>query len=249
MLSKSAAKVLPALLISLALPFMIIASSWGEQIVKKSNIDSSGIFSVYREMDDPVPFIPHGWMPAEAAQMIKVFDLGCQKDPHNGNTCLAITIEWSFPWWAGIAWITEDGWWGESDKGPVFDLTGAKRLIFSLKGKNGNERVQVKIGILWDKPFGDVIKRDQEKIKEIESEWLTLTKKWEEYTIDLEGFDLSKIANGFTFVSSQQQQADEVISVSFFIDDIYYSWTPEPYALNNSRGNLVTTWGKIKRSF
>ena len=239
-----------ATLLTLILAPMLISLGWSDQLVKKPEMDVDGRFWIYREKDEPLPFIPHGWMPEEAAQMIKLFDFGYQKDPHDGKTCLAVTIEWKFPWWAGVAWMTEDAWWGENDKGPVFDLTGTRHLVFFLQGKNGIERIQVKLGILWDKPFGDVIEKDGLRIEgPIESEWLTLTKEREKYTLDLEGFDLLKIANGFTFVSSQLQQADEAAPVSFFIDDIYYSWEPEPYALANSRGNLVTAWGRIKQNF
>jgi len=164
-------------------------SSGSAQIVKKAKI-VDGYFSVYQEQEKPLPFIPFGWMPEQAPNMMN-FDIGHQKEPHSGNTCIAVTIEWKFPWWAGIAWISEEKW--ELDDGSiVYDLTGAKRLVFFLKGKNGNERIQVKIGILWGRPIGDVIKKKGVKMeKPIESEWLTLTKKWEKYVIELEDYDLN----------------------------------------------------------
>jgi len=236
-------KVSARLLILLILSHLLPSWSWAAQIVKKTMVED-GRFWVYREKEDPLPFIPHGWMPEQAAQIINLFDLGHPDNPHSGQTCVAINIEWKFPWWVGIAWITEDQWWGEDDKGPVFDLTGAKRLVFFLRGKNGKERIQVKIGILPDKPFGDVIKKGGKAIgNPIESDWLTLTKEWKEYTLELEDFELLRIANGFTFVTSQRQQADEAAPVSFFIDDIYYSFSDAPV---ESEGNFVTTWGKIK---
>jgi hypothetical protein len=245
-------KRLTRLLILLLLLLLVSSWSWGAQLVKNPKIDADGRFWVYREKEDPLPFIPHGWMPEQAAQIINLFDLGHPNNPHSGQTCVAITIEWKDPWWTGIAWITEDQWWAEDDKGPVFDLTGAKRLVFFLRGKNGNERIQAKIGILWDKQFGDVIKKDGTAIKKpIESDWLTLTKGWKEYTFNLEGLDLLKIANGFTFVSSQRQQADEAAPLSFFIDDVYYEFSDASAESKDvkPKDNFATTWGTIKRGY
>lgn len=251
-------RILAIFIIPLILALMLTSFSLADQLVKKPRKDADGRFWVYREKEDQLPFIPHGWMPEECVQMI-ILDIWYPKDPHDGKNCIAVTFEWKKdPWWCGIAWMTWEKdkqgkpWWGQDDSGPVYDLTGTKRLVFFSRGKNGNERIQVKIGILCDKPFGDVIKKDGVKIeKPIESDWLTLTEEWREYTLDLEGFDLEKIANGFTLVSERRQQADEAAPVSFFIDDIYYSWEPPPVTSEGvtPKGNFVTTWGDLKQDY
>lgn len=242
-------KLVTLLIIVCTFALIPIHFSQSDQLIKNPPKDDEGRFWVYNEKDGPLPFIPHGWMPAEAAQMINVFDLGSQKDPYEGRTCLAINIQWKAPWWCGIAFITQDAWWAENDKGVVYDLSGVKRLVYYMKGSK-NERIQIKVCILTDKPFGDVIKKNGKEFKNpIESEWLTLTKTWEKYTLDLSDYELLRVANGFTFVTSQIQQIDEAAPVNFFIDNIYFSWDKDPKSVYSPKSDLINTWGNIKQNF
>ena len=249
----------------LTLILVDISSNQAAQIVKKIAQNPDKIFWVYREKDDPPSFIPCGWEPPEAAQMIDFFDTGYQKECYEGKTCIAVAIrKWVNPWWCGVAWVTCDDrngcWWGENNICPVYDLTGVKWLVFSLKGKTGKERVQIKICTLSNKPFGDRLQKvevvnGKEEFRDfnkpIESEWYTLSNDWQTFAINLEDYVLSKVANGFTFIASRIQQLDEFSPVNFFIDNIYYSWNEEePPRINpvvDSERNLVISWGEIKQ--
>jgi len=220
--------------------------AWADQVVKQPPLDAQERFWVYREKEERLPFIPHGWMPAEAAKMIEPFDLGHTDNPHSGKTCLAVTVKWKFPWWCGIVWITKDKWWGEcDDPGPVYNLTGVKELIVWAMGKKGGERIQFEVATLADKPCGDSTG------KKIKFQYLTLTKEWTEYRFDLTKLkpppDFSRIAAGFTFVLSIDEQQDEAAPVSFFLDDIYYCFGDCSLAVVSPQSKLTTTWAKMKQ--
>ena len=201
------------------------ASKSNSQDIRKPLLDSNKRFWIYGGTRQADPFIPHGWMPAEAASMIKEFNLACHTNPHSSNNCLAVDISWlKYPGWCGVAWMTQEKakdkspWWGQDASGCAYNLTSAKQLVVWARGAKGGERIQFKIGILGDKPYGD------STISPIESDWVTLSTKWQKYTINLRGNNLARIANGFTLISSQREQTGSPNQTSFFLDDIYFQF-------------------------
>ena len=196
-----------------------------QQLVLEPPLDAQNRFRVYGETGQPAPFIPHGWMPEEAATVITEFDPNCEQTPYAGDRCLAITAQWTQSLdWCGVAWITkeqaEDGspWWGQDPSGNAYDLTGAVELVVHARGEQGGERVQFKVGILGDKPDGD------STVTPIASDWVTLSTEWQTFTLGLAGHDLSRMVNGFTWVTSKSKQENGNGGLRVFLDDVYFQF-------------------------
>lgn len=196
-------------------------------------LDKQGRLYIYSNGPRGLPFVPYGWMPKEAADMAKV-DLECKTDPYvtpsaDGQTakpspadnCIAVTVDWKAPYWCGVAWISgPDKWWGENNKGTHYDLANLKkkRLVFFARSPQ-TTKIQVKFGILTDKPFGDSVQIPPE------TKWLELTPQWKRYELslaDLSAKELKKICTGFVFVLSQDQQPkSNTPQTRFYLDEIY----------------------------
>lgn len=149
-------------------------------------------------------YIASGWM--GNAKGIKMDD-GCADTPHSGKSCLR--FEYTQPDdWAGVVWQDPANDWGDHPGG--WNLTGAKKLTFWARGQKGDETVSFKFGILGaDKKYPDTALGELSEVK--------LTKEWKEYTIALEGKDLSRIKTGFVW-----SLAGQGAQVVFFLDDIRY---------------------------
>jgi hypothetical protein len=107
--------------------------------------------------------------------------------------------------------------WGETDAG--LDLTGATKLVFSAKAIGESQHVEFFVGGLgWEGPRKVAIHPDS--INKVAS-LIRLSDTWDEYTIDLDGMDLSRVACGFGWVTSRDTnpRRDEV---NFLIDDIRF---------------------------
>ena len=149
-------------------------------------------------------YIASGWM--GNAKGTKMED-GCTNNPHAGKTCLR--VEYSDPGeWAGIVWQDPANDWGDQPGG--WNLTGAKKLKFWARGEKGGESVTFKFGILGaDKKVPDSAMGELSEVK--------LTKEWKEYTIDLEGKDLTRIKTGFVWTLAGRGSP-----VVFSLDDIRF---------------------------
>ncbi|MFQ6116328.1 MAG: hypothetical protein ACE5NG_19900, partial [bacterium] len=147
-----------------------------------------------------------------------------QQNPHQGKMCIAVTINWANPYWVGVGFVsgpdkTMKGgpWWGKTPDGWYYDLSGLKKkkFVFHLRGENGGERVQFKVGFLGQEKYGDSLPFP------VQSKWLTLKKEWTRYELDLKKQNLSRVAS-LCFVLSQAQQTDPEAPVVFYIDDVYF---------------------------
>lgn len=204
---------------------MIVSIVQAEELdIRKPPLDKEGRFWVYRELAedddfDLLPFIPYGWMPKEAADMMTL-SLNHESNARE-KRCIAATVKkWVPPWWCGVAFISgpdNPPFWGEEDIGWYYDLSGLKKkkLVFYVRS-DSNTRIQVKVGILGDKQFGDSLKLPAQ------TKWLKLKKEWTRYELALSKYDLSRVCNGFTFVLARNQQEEPRAPVDFFIDDIYF---------------------------
>lgn len=159
-------------------------------------------------------FIPSGFMGDYTAISLKV----AQKlNPHSGATCMRFTYDPTTvtvggAHWGGVQWQNPEGNWGTQNGG--IDLTGAKRLTFWARGKNGGEKIdKFQVGGISTGEFPD---SDQESIGPV-----VLTKEWKQYTIDLADTDLSYIAGGFCWATSAQSVPN---GVTFYLDDIRYEY-------------------------
>jgi len=154
-------------------------------------------------------FAASGWM-GDYSDV--AFSDAWKENPHSGMSCIKITYRSNVSQgarWAGMYWQNPPNNWGEKKGG--YDLTGAKRLTFWARGEKGGERIEeVKIGGLT----GSYSDTDTVGIGPI-----ILTREWQEYTINLEGRDLSYISGGFCWGTNLDVNPDGAV---FYFDDIRY---------------------------
>ncbi|MBD3223075.1 hypothetical protein GF314_17745 [bacterium] len=152
----------------------------------------------------PSPWVPSGWMGnhGDITMGPRATDA-----PRSGATCLRFTYEHPGVW-AGVAWQHPANDWGDEPGG--FDLTGARRLTFWARGAEGDERLDVGVGLITSgKPYHDTV--------HVKKEGLRLDREWKRYTIDLDGEDLSRVKTPFVWTAAGQGRA-----ISFYLDDIQF---------------------------
>lgn len=216
--------------VALALSACVVCVSVVLAADKKPTYDTAGRFPLFSKDAPPgaMPFVPYGFMPLEATQMVKI-DPECKVKPYpeesekpGEGTCIKVSITWAKPFWCGVGFFSgpdSPPWWGEDDRGDRFDFSGLKKkkLVFYARGETGKERIQVKFGILGDKKYGDSTKFPAE------TRWLQLKTDWQRFELPLDKYkpsDLARIANAFTFVSNKVQQEGTGDTV-FYLDSAY----------------------------
>jgi hypothetical protein len=213
-----------------ALTGVVLNAFGAEMEIKKPTLDAQGRFYLYRNADALLPYIPCDWMPGEASKLMKV-DIACTNappldsgsKPASGETCISVSIKWGFPNWCGVAFVSgpdSPPWWGEDERGWAYDLSTLKhrRLVFYGRSEQGAS-IQVKVGVLGDKPHGDSLKFPAE------TRWEKLTKTWTRFELDLSKYkpeQLSRICNGFTFVTNRDRQEGSPDSTEFQLSNIYF---------------------------
>jgi hypothetical protein len=160
---------------------------------------------VYDERDrKSAPYAPTGWMGNRTA--VKM-DEACTVKPFAGATCIRCEYTATADW-AGVVWQSPPDDWGDQPGG--WNLTGAKRLAFRVRGEKGGEVASFMFGVLGrDKKYFDSAEAKKADVK--------LTQEWTEVTIDLAGKDLSRIKTGFAWTVAGQGAP-----VVFYLDDIKY---------------------------
>jgi hypothetical protein len=178
-----------------------------------ARISSDGtfkLFNVYTDSSAPDNhFIPSGWMGDYGD--IK-FNDKYLTNPHGGTTSIQIVYSnaaTNGARWAGIYWQNPPNNWGTRPGG--YDLSGAKRVSFWARGEKGGERLEeVKIGGIT----GEYADSDVAGIGP-----LVLTTEWQQFTIDLEGKDLTSISGGFCWATNLDVNPE---GATFYFDDIRY---------------------------
>lgn len=157
-------------------------------------------------------FIPSGWMPATAAQDLKM-QIKWEESPLSGDSCIRIEyVNKSGTRWAGIYWQNPANNWGTVPKAG-FDLKEAGKLTFWARGEKGGEIInEFKMGGISS---GDHIDSDSASIGPIQ-----LTKDWKEYEIDLRGRDLSYVIGGFCWATNID--VNDPNGIVFYLDEIKY---------------------------
>lgn len=185
--------LIPTLLLALAPIAPVLADA------PKANLP----LVVYAEPGGESPFIPSGYMGNTGA--IKMSD--ATDNPHSGKTCLKVEYTANNNW-GGVVWQSPANDWGDQPGG--FNLTGAKKLTFWARGAKGGESVTFICGLIGkDKKYPDSANAKLDKQQ--------LTADWKQYTIDLNGQDLSQIKSGFCWVLGADGQP-----VTFYLDDIKF---------------------------
>lgn len=133
-------------------------------------------------------------------------------NPHSGSTCIEVRYSANMfqgAGWAGVYWQNPGSNWGTRPNAG-YNLTGATKLTFWVRGKKGGEIVEFKMGGLIGE-YGD---SDGTGLGPVQ-----LTTDWEKYTIDLNGLDLSHIIGGFCYSIGAMENSEGII---FYLDDIIY---------------------------
>jgi hypothetical protein len=161
-------------------------------------------FAVYDEAGKEATYIPSGYMGNTAA--IKI-DENWTTKPHSGASCIRVEYN-AADQWGGVVWQSPANDWGDADGG--WNLTGAKKLSFWVRGDKGGEKVSFEFGLLGrDKKYFDTGKG---KLADV-----ILTPEWKQYSIDVAGQDLARIKTGFVWTLAGQGAP-----VVFYLDDIRY---------------------------
>jgi hypothetical protein len=161
-------------------------------------------------------FMPCGWMgDIEAISFDDKWNLGC----YSGSSCIKQSFAARCENWVGIYWLESP----ESDQcnwGTVpnvgFDLRGCSKIIFKAKGENGGERIEFFAGGI-NGLYGD-------SFLKASTGPISLTPDWQEYSINLNDFDLSYVIGGFGWVTNDTLNPEGAI---FYLDEIKYLCTPK----------------------
>jgi hypothetical protein len=154
-------------------------------------------------------YIPSGWMGDYGDLKVNP---GCVQGPHGGKSCTQITYSAKMAngaGWAGMFWQHPANNWGDKQGG--FNLTGAKRITFWARGAKGGEKIaEFKVGGIT----GEYPDTDSASSGPVE-----LTNQWKQYSVDLNGKDLSNIIGGFAWAASKDDNPD---GFTIYLDDIAY---------------------------
>lgn len=154
-------------------------------------------------------FYPSGWMGDYGDLRVNVKEM---VNPHSAPSCVKISYTAkgkNGAGWAGVYWQQPANNWGTANAG--YNLTGAKKLTFWARGEKGNEVInEFKVGGIQ----GEYADTDVAGIGPVK-----LTIAWKKYEIDLAGKDLSRIAGGFCWATSADENPD---GFNIFIDDIMF---------------------------
>ena len=160
-------------------------------------------------------------------------DQCCTENPFSGSTCIECTFQSQGNNYGGYYFLNgvltgdetgpQANWGDEPDAG--FDLNGAANITFYARGKTGGEKVEFFVGgvgwkVDWqgnstipEKPFPD-------SFPKVRTGVFTLGKVWKQYTIDLQGQDLSYVLSGFGWVATAADNNDK--NITFYIDEVQW---------------------------
>lgn len=158
-------------------------------------------------------FYATGWM-GDGQYGVKFirFNGASSSNPHSKPTCIRIDYTFGPLRWAGVYWLNRPDNWGDQP-GNNYLKKGYKKITFWAKGVTGKEIIEFKVGGVKNlsKKFSDSFEVTLGKI--------TLSKNWQEYSLDLSGQDLSSVIGGFCWVANED--FNQAKGITFFLDDIY----------------------------
>jgi hypothetical protein len=195
-------------------------------------------FDIYSDADAAGNhFAARGRMASVAgAETVPAMNEAWTTSPHSGLTCIKATFAPQGANWGGWYFMNgvlvgterqpRENWGSYSNAG--IDLRGASRLTFWARGARGGERVEFFAGNLGRNESGTPVEPYPDSASKLSTGYVTLTSSWKQYTISLEGKDLSYVIGGFGWVTNARENAGT--SVTFYLDDIAYDRArlPEP---------------------
>lgn len=177
-------------------------------------------FYVYSSTDPSKNrYIPSGYMGDTMDLNISAARI---PSPSGSDHCLRIRYIPEGIWqWVGVYWQNPANNWGQVKGG--YNLKGAQKLTFWIKGKNGFERITgIKIGGITGKHS------DSDSFT---TNSIVLSENWKKFEIPLEGLDLTYISGGFCIVLRRE---DNPGGCEFYLDDICYEG-PQIVALEKEK--------------
>jgi hypothetical protein len=165
------------------------------------------------KLDVPKTYTPSGFMgDGSAGTKFVQFTETYKEDPKSPLTCIKVTYTPGPEQWAGMYWQNKPNNWGDK---PGDDLSkkGYAKITFSAKGDKDGIVVEFKAGGIDSsgKPYKDSFEKSTGK--------LTLEKGWKQYTISLEGQNLSSVIGVFCWVAAATSNSG---GVTFYLKDIQY---------------------------
>jgi hypothetical protein len=187
-------------------------------------------FDVYTDADAAGNhFVARGSIAKGDPKMVLPMNETCSIDPHEGMHCIECRFTPAAGPWSG--WYFMNGiltgnmteparnWGTYADAG--VNLSGASNLTFWARGAEGGEQVEFfAFDVGWnftrgvpEQPYPDSAPRQTTNV-------ITLTPEWKEYSLDLQGEDLSYVLGGFGWVATSE--ANGGANITFYLDDIVY---------------------------
>ena len=144
-------------------------------------------------------------------------EMSCNESPHSGLDCIRINYSVSGSSgarWAGINWV-----YPAHNNGNLRGLqdvfTGARRLTVWARGMNGGEIAEFGMGGIAG-GFSDSVR------PAVSTGFVTLSKDWKQYSIDLTSKNLSQVICGFYWKTDAMSNPS---GCTIYLDDIRYEWS------------------------
>lgn len=188
-------------------------------------------YDVYTDSDAAGNHFPcRGEMGTDAGSRIQpAMNEKFTSQPSSGIDCIECRFIAKRDNWAG--WYFMNGTLTGEQKAPQpnwgtvpdagLDLSGARTLSFFARGQTGGERVKFfALGVGRDADSGKAIEKYPDSARVVTTGYVTLSNKWQQYSLDVSKADLSYCLGGFGWATSSAETAGK--SVIFYLDDIQY---------------------------
>jgi exo-beta-1,3-glucanase (GH17 family) len=179
---------------------------------------------------EDVGFIPSGWMGDAEKEGVLQVDESSTPRPQSR---LPHSEQWTYRpklgrnGWAAVAWQFPENNWGQK-QGKDWSTLRLSRVTVWARGvrdRRGNfPKLQFKAG---GNTNPDRTKYPYQASFEVESDFVTLTEDWKQYSIDLTRQNLSQVVSAFTVVLSAQTFGSD--GGTFYLDEIEYSQGSVPF--------------------
>lgn len=188
------------------------------QVEKAKTKETEKRFDIYTDKVSPKNhYAPSGWMGDYGDLRL---DYESTENPFSGSTCIKIVYsaqKTQGQGWAGIYWQNPPNNWGTKKGG--FDLTGFNKLVFRARGQTGEEVIsKVVVGGIG---LGSKVPYPDSDIKETDS--IKLSDKWQEFSVNLEGKDLSYVNGAFAVIFNTKHMPE---GGTIYLDDVYFTHDP-----------------------
>ena len=117
----------------------------------------------------------------------------------------------------GITLLSEADCWGEEEFcNPSYNFSNSTKLVFSIRGERGDERVLIKAAFST-KQFGDSANK---AIVYPNHGWLRLSPNWMKCEIDVHDVDLTRVITPFSISAQARNNSRDTVIIH--LDEIYY---------------------------